>query len=137
MLVSIFIASVTSSSMPLYLRLTALWGGQAGSLLFWSWLLAGFSALAVLRRWERDRDLLPWVIVVTAVTLAFFLSLNLFLENPFVRWWLTPGGETAALFQPANATLLTLRDSLTRLTLAPELGASLVNRTRLSAGRAW
>lgn len=33
-------------------------------------------------------------------------------------------------------TLLTLRDSLTQLTLAPELGASLVNWVRLSDGRA-
>ncbi len=33
-------------------------------------------------------------------------------------------------------TLLTLSDSLTQLTLAPELGASLVNWTRLSDGRA-
>jgi len=32
-------------------------------------------------------------------------------------------------------TLLTLRDSLTRLTLAPELGASLVNWVRLSDGQ--
>ena len=37
---------------------------------------------------------------------------------------------------PMPTTLLTLRDSLTQLTLAPELGASLVNWVRLSDGRA-
>lgn len=39
-----YVASVTSRSMPTYLRITALWGGQEGSLLFWSWLLAGFAS---------------------------------------------------------------------------------------------
>src|SRR5512146_589087 len=29
-----FVSAVTSSSMPYYLRVTALWGGQAGSLVF-------------------------------------------------------------------------------------------------------
>src|SRR3972149_3068559 len=33
-----YVANVTSNSMPLYLKVTALWGGQAGSLVFWSWL---------------------------------------------------------------------------------------------------
>ncbi len=33
-----FVYEVTSRSMPTYLRVTAWWGGQAGSLLFWAWL---------------------------------------------------------------------------------------------------
>ncbi len=38
-----FVASVTSSSMPTYLKITALWGGQAGSLVFWTWLMSAFA----------------------------------------------------------------------------------------------
>ena len=85
-----YVANVTSRAMPIYLRVTALWGGQAGSLVFWSWLMAAFATAASLRRWERDRELLPWVIVVTMVTLAFFLSLVLIFENPFRMriWWI-------------------------------------------------
>jgi cytochrome c-type biogenesis protein CcmF len=55
---------VTSNSMPLYLKVTALWGGQAGSLIFWSWLMAAFASAVTLRKWDRDREFLPWVIVV-------------------------------------------------------------------------
>ena len=33
-----FVYEVTSRSMPTYLKITAWWGGQAGSLVFWSWL---------------------------------------------------------------------------------------------------
>jgi cytochrome c-type biogenesis protein CcmF len=40
-----YVYSVTSREMPAYLKFTALWGGQSGSLLFWSWLLVGFFLL--------------------------------------------------------------------------------------------
>ena len=69
-----FVYGVTSNAMPLYLKVTALWGGQAGSLVFWSWLMSAFATAATLRKWERDREFLPWVIVVALVTLAFFLQ---------------------------------------------------------------
>ena len=78
-----YVWSVTNHSMPLYLKVTAWWGGQPGSLLFWGWLLSSFASLVTLRKWERDRELLPWVLVVAGTTLAFFLSLNVFFENPF------------------------------------------------------
>src|SRR5512142_530151 len=37
-----FVYEVTSRSMPTYLKVTAWWGGQAGSLVFWSWLMSAF-----------------------------------------------------------------------------------------------
>ena len=55
-----YVASVTSRSMPTYLRVTALWGGQPGSLVFWSWLMAGFASAVTLRDWRRDREFLSW-----------------------------------------------------------------------------
>ena len=82
-----FVYEVTSRSMPTYLKITAWWGGQAGSLLFWAWLLSAFTSAVTLRKWERDREFLPWVIVVSSITLAFFLSMNIFFnENPFARF---------------------------------------------------
>lgn len=99
-----YVASVTSNSMPLYLRITALWGGQAGSLLFWSWLMSLFATAVTLRKWDRDQEFLPWVIVVSLFTLAFFLSLIIFFENPFDRLWQLPGGNVVkSMFAPAGA----------------------------------
>jgi cytochrome c-type biogenesis protein CcmF len=48
-----YVASVTSNAMPVYLRVTALWGGQSGSLLFWSWLMSAFASAVGLRKWVR------------------------------------------------------------------------------------
>ena len=101
-----YVYSVTNHEMPLYLKITALWGGQAGSLLFWAWLMSAFATAVSLRKWDRDREFLPWIVAVTALTLAFFLSLIIFFENPFIRLWQTFNGEVAArMFVPAGASL--------------------------------
>jgi cytochrome c-type biogenesis protein CcmF len=99
-----YVANVTSRSMPTYLKITALWGGQAGSLIFWSWLMSAFASAVMLRKWDRDREFLPWVIVVSLITLAFFLSLSLFVENPFTRLWQVSSGDVvASMFQPRGS----------------------------------
>ncbi|MCK6540368.1 MAG: cytochrome c biogenesis protein CcsA, partial [Anaerolineales bacterium] len=106
-----FVYEVTSRAMPTYLKVTAWWGGQAGSLLFWSWLMSAFASLVTLRKWDRDREFLPWVIVVASVTLAFFIGMNLFFENPFRQFYQTFNNEIAAYtFQPANSILFTPAD---------------------------
>ena len=103
-----FVYEVTSRSMPAYLKATAWWGGQAGSLVFWSWLMSAFASLVTLRKWDRDREFLPWVIVVTAITTAFFLGLVVFFENPFARYWQTQAGEVVtSMFAPSNASVFT------------------------------
>jgi cytochrome c-type biogenesis protein CcmF len=105
-----FVYEVTSRSMPTYLKVTAWWGGQAGSLLFWSWLMSAFASLVTLRKWDRDREFLPWVIFVSCVTLAFFIGMTVFFENPFRQFYQTQAGVEAYLFQPANSTLFTPQD---------------------------
>ncbi len=106
-----YVTEVTSNSMPLYLKITALWGGQAGSLLFWSWLMSAFASAVTLRKWDRDREFLPWVILVSLITLAFFLILSIFVENPFISFWHTPTGSiTTAMFRPAGTSLFIPQD---------------------------
>lgn len=106
-----YVAGVTSRSMPMYLRITALWGGQEGSLVFWAWLMSAFSSAVTLRDWKRDREFLPWVVAVSLGTLAFFLLLVIFFENPFVRLWQGPSGEIISqVWQPAGTLPFTPAD---------------------------
>lgn len=102
-----YVWSVSSPAMPDFYRATALWGSQEGSLLFWSFLMALFAAGAVLLNWKSHRRLMPGVIVYTMAVLAFFLGMSIWVENPFVRWWLDNGaaegqGVIQAVFQPAG-----------------------------------
>lgn len=80
-----YVWRVSSRDMPTYLKITALWGGQAGSLLFWNLLLAAFTAAAMLRKWDDQRELMPYALVVGSLTQIFFLSLSAFVEDPFAR----------------------------------------------------
>ncbi len=97
-----FVWSVTSREMPTYLKVTALWGGQAGSLLLWSWLMSTFAAAAMLRNWRREHHLMPYVIGASMGTLAFFILLVTFWENPFATYFATPAGAVdPALFAPS------------------------------------
>jgi cytochrome c-type biogenesis protein CcmF len=105
-----FVYQVTSRSMPMYLKITAWWGGQAGSILFWSWLMSAFTSLVTLRKWDRDRELLPWVILVACVTMAFFIGMNVFVENPFAQFYQTFNGVVASTFKPADSVLFTPED---------------------------
>ena len=100
-----YVYDVSSRAMSPFLRITALWGGQEGSVLFWAWLMVAFVGLVLLRKWERDRELMPWVTFVAMLTTAFFIGVVVFITNPFLRLWHVPGAQelTEALFQPANA----------------------------------
>ncbi len=80
-----YVWRVSSREMPTYLKVTALWGGQAGSLLFWNLLLAVFTAAAMARNWNKERPLMPYALIVAGITQIFFLGISLFIENPFAR----------------------------------------------------
>jgi len=96
---TLYVAQVSSRQQPLVFKITALWGGQAGSLLLWAWFLSIFCTAAVLHQWKRLPAYMPHVIVVTQSTLAFFLSLSsglwALLESPLLA---LGRGPAAALF---------------------------------------
>ncbi len=85
-----YVWRVSSLDTPNYLKITSLWGGQAGSLLFWNLLLSIFTAAAMARNWNKQRDLMPYAIMVAAFSQIFFLGLIVFVENPFARLAVVP-----------------------------------------------
>jgi cytochrome c-type biogenesis protein CcmF len=85
-----YVWSVTDPSTPLFYRVTALWGSQRGSLLFWCVLMAQFAFGAILLNWKSDRRLMPIATAVMMAVLAFFVGITFFMENPFTRWWIDP-----------------------------------------------
>src|SRR5215471_8655932 len=56
-----YVAHYSSSTLPLQYTVAALWGGQAGSLLFWVLILTSLSSVALLQNRHRHRDLMPYV----------------------------------------------------------------------------
>ncbi|MCH7954161.1 MAG: heme lyase CcmF/NrfE family subunit [Candidatus Marinimicrobia bacterium] len=80
-----YVAKYTSRSLPLIYKIAALWGGQAGSLLFWLFLLTIYSSVVVWVYRKKQRKLMPWVVGTTMVTSIFFHILLVFVADPFVR----------------------------------------------------
>ncbi len=80
-----YVAQHSSRSLSVYLKLSAVWAGQEGSLLLWSSLQALFAALAIGRPPRETETLLPWATVILSLIGAFFTGLTLFLSNPFAQ----------------------------------------------------
>ncbi len=78
-----YVAAHSNRAMPTLYKFAAWWGGQEGSLLFWSWLLSTYAMVVVLTNRCRHRDMMPWVTAVLGVVQTFFLVLNNFVANPF------------------------------------------------------
>ncbi len=78
-----YVASHTNRDMAPFYKFAAWWGGQEGSLLFWSFLLSTYAAIAVLTTRRNHRNLLPWVIAILSTIQLFFLLLNNFIVSPF------------------------------------------------------
>jgi cytochrome c-type biogenesis protein CcmF len=84
-----YVASHSARSMGIQYRLAALWGGQAGSLLLWLWMLAAYGAACVAINRHQNRALMPWVSAVLQGNAVFFLVLLVFVTDPFEK--LPPG----------------------------------------------
>jgi cytochrome c-type biogenesis protein CcmF len=78
-----YVAAHSNRTMPMLYKFAAWWGGQEGSLLFWSWLLATYSAVVAVTNRRRHRDFMPYVIGVLMTVQTFFLVMNNFVANPF------------------------------------------------------
>lgn len=102
-----YVSSYSSSTLPLQYTVAALWGGQKGSLLFWTFLLTFFSALVHVQNQDKNRELMPYVTVTLMTISLFFLGLLCFLTPPFERLSFTPqeGSDLNPLLQNYWMTL--------------------------------
>src|ERR1043166_1686144 len=73
-----YVAHYSSSTLPLQYTVAALWGGQAGSLLFWVLILTSLSAVVHLQNRNRNRELMPYVTAVLMLVALFFLGMLTF-----------------------------------------------------------
>ncbi|HEX9037214.1 MAG TPA: heme lyase CcmF/NrfE family subunit [Ktedonobacterales bacterium] len=82
---SLYVAEHSSLAMPWYYSLSAFYGGQEGSLLYWSTMLSVFTAIAALLHRRAAAELMPWVMATLMTILSFFLMVLTFITPPFTR----------------------------------------------------
>lgn len=78
-----FVWNHSERALPTFYKISALWGGQAGSLLFWTLILSGFSVAVALVHRHRLQSLMPYVNATMLSSSLFFLILLIFAANPF------------------------------------------------------
>ncbi|PKQ15105.1 MAG: hypothetical protein CVT67_10955 [Actinobacteria bacterium HGW-Actinobacteria-7] len=86
------------SSLAWLYKVSGVWAGREGSLLFWAWLLSCFAAYVAYKRMDKTDDLSNMGLMVTNIVLALFGSAMLFSQpnNPFKASpaeWIGPSGE--------------------------------------------
>jgi cytochrome c-type biogenesis protein CcmF len=77
-------------ALPTFYKFAALWGGQAGSLLFWTLILSIYSVIVGVGNRDQHQRLMPYVNAVLHGTMLFFLVLLVFATNPFEQVGFVP-----------------------------------------------
>jgi len=78
-----YVVSHSNRDLSAFYKVAALWSGQEGSLLFWSFLLSIYVISVLIAYRNKNGELMPYVGVVLAGVQIFFLTLNNFVESPF------------------------------------------------------
>ncbi len=87
----LYVASYSNRDLDTFFKISGLWAGQTGSLLFWAVLLAFFSAVTVYLNRNRNREFMPNVVGVLQGILGFFMVVLLFAGvNPFQQLGFLP-----------------------------------------------
>ncbi len=78
-----YVSRYSDRAMTLPYLITSLWGGQDGSILWWLFLLSGYTTVCITWLRGKYRQLQPYVIATLMVIMSFFAVLMLFSANPF------------------------------------------------------
>ena len=78
-----YVAHYSDRGMPTIFLLTALWGGQDGSLLWWLFLLSIYIGVCVFSLGKKYLELQPYIIATLMAVVIFFCVLMAFAANPF------------------------------------------------------
>src|SRR5579863_665654 len=78
-----YVVSHSNRDLSTFFKVAALWSGQEGSLLFWSFLLAIYVISVLLTYRNKNGELMPYVGVILAGVQLFFLTISNFVASPF------------------------------------------------------
>ncbi len=85
-----YVAGRSSRDMPLHYVIAAFYGGQEGSLLYWTLVASGLGALALYLHRRSDRTLLPYMNATLLSVVTFLLLVLTVVSSPFRLLPVTP-----------------------------------------------
>lgn len=92
-----FVANHSNTMLPIYYKITAVWGGHEGSFLFWTWMLGGWMlAVAIFSKAMPD-EFVARVLAIMGLICVGYTLFMLATSNPFDRVLPLPPADGADL----------------------------------------
>jgi len=79
-----YVRDYTSSELPVIYKLTALWAGNAGSLLLWTFFLTLYMIMIIYSRKMKGNPMIPYIISILMANAIFFFFILGFVAKPFL-----------------------------------------------------
>lgn len=80
----LYVTGYSNRSLPFFYKLTGLWAGLDGSVLFWTWLVSLYGVVVLWQNRDKHPEWMPWINATLMGIVFFFLTLILFANNPFI-----------------------------------------------------
>ena len=81
----LYVSQNSNSLLPLWFKLSAVWGGHEGSLLLWVLILCGWAAAVAIKGKSLPAEVRSLVLAVLGCVASGFLAFLLFTSSPFIR----------------------------------------------------
>ena len=85
-----YVWAYSNIELDTFYKIASFWGGQKGSLLFWTLLLTTYTVVVHFQNRKKNLRVVPYAMAVLLVIIIFFLFLINFSTNPFERIPLPP-----------------------------------------------
>jgi cytochrome c-type biogenesis protein CcmF len=78
-----YVTDYTNRDLPLIYKLTALWAGNAGSLLLWTFFLTLYTVMIAFSRKMKGNPMVPYISAILLANAVFFFFILGFVAKPF------------------------------------------------------
>jgi cytochrome c-type biogenesis protein CcmF len=85
-----YVAQHSNTLLPMFYKVSALWGGHEGSLYLWLWILTLYTLIVAWVGRKQYPEHLPTILAVQGWLMVGFFGLILFLSSPFERLFPAP-----------------------------------------------
>ena len=89
-----YVAENSAEALPLVYKITGVWGGHEGSMLFWALTLSAWTLAVTIFSRALPREMLARVLAVLGLVAVGFIAFTLFTSNPFERLLPAPADGT-------------------------------------------
>jgi cytochrome c-type biogenesis protein CcmF len=104
----VYVATNSNTALPIYYKISAIWGGHEGSLLLWVVILGGWTYAVSVKSKHLPEDIVARVLAVMGMVTVGFVLFTLITSSPFARHLpMSPqeGGDLNPLLQDIGLIL--------------------------------